>query len=128
MQEAAELYRKVEARIESKKQVYEEAVAKDKQALESLQVVMLAMLNEAGVASMNIPGIAEVKIVAKRVFGCADWDTFYTWIVLQNKVELLQKRIHEANMQAFIDEHGGDFLPPAVNVHSEHIIKVLKGK
>lgn len=128
MQQAAELYRKVQARLEVKKAEYDEACEKDKRGLEALELFMLQQLNAAGVRSMNVPGVAEVKIVDKRVFGCADWDMFYTWMVTQNKPELLQKRIHEANMQAFIDEHGGHFLPPAVNVHTEATIKILKGK
>lgn len=128
MQEAAVLYRKVEARLDEKKKAYEEACAKDRRALEQLELVMLQFLNEAGVKSMNIPDVAEVKIVPKRVFGCGDWDLFFTWLVTHNKPELLQKRIHEGNMQAWIDDHGGAELPPAVNVHTEAVIKVLKGK
>jgi hypothetical protein len=134
MQDAARLYRMVEARLEEKKAQYDEACKKDKRALEQLELIMLQMLKQAGVRGMNItrtdlpPHGADVKIVDKRVFGCGDWDTFYTFVVTQNKPELLQKRIHEANMQAFIDEHGGDFIPPGVNVHTEAVIKVLKGK
>lgn len=128
MQEAAVLYRKVEARLEAKQKEFDEACAKDKRALEQLQLVMLQLLNEAGVQGMNIPGVAEVKIVHKRVFGCADWDTFYSWMIKNDVPELLQKRIHEANMQSWIDDHGGADLPPAVNVHTQAVIKVLKGK
>jgi len=127
MQEAAELYRKVEARLAEKKEAYDLACEKDKHALEQLQVFMLQQLNAAGVHSMNIPGVAEVKIVNKRVFGCTDWDMFYTWIVMQNKPELLVKRIHEGNMQALADTSGG-FLPPGVDAHTEANIKILKGK
>jgi hypothetical protein len=128
MQDAAVLYRKVQARLEEKAAAYAEDTRKEKKALEDIELVMLQLLKAAGVRSMNIPEVAEIKIVDKRVFGCADWDMFYTWLVTQNKPELLQKRIHEANMQAFIDENGGNFLPPAVNVHTEATIKVLKGK
>lgn len=135
MQDAATLYRRVEARLEEKKRVYDEACAKDKHALEQLELIMLQLLKGAGVRSMNIPRDvlppdgAEVKIVDKRVFGCADWDTFWTWMVTLNKPELLQKRIHEANMQSFLDDKQfGGFIPPAINVHTESFVKILKGK
>jgi len=138
MEEACKVYRMVEARIEEKETAYTAAVAKDKLALEQLQVIMRAMLNQAGVQSMNIPGLAEVKIVPKRAFGCGDWDTFLTWLVVNNKPELLQQRIHEGNMQHWIDEQkkladagtiaADNILPPAVNVHTQNVIKVLKGK
>jgi len=138
MQEAANVYRMVEARIAAKEEKFNAEIASDKKALDQLQTIMLAMLNQAGVTSMNIPGVAEVKLVPKRVFGCADWDLFFTWLVTQNKPELLQKRIHEGNMQDWIDHQkklvdagtipAEDMMPPAVNVHTQNVIKVLKGK
>jgi hypothetical protein len=128
MQEAAAVYRKVEARLADKKAAYEQDTARDRQALEQLELVMLQLLKEAGVSAMNIPGVAEVKIVNKRVFGSGDWDLFFTWLVTNNKPELLQKRIHEANMQHYIDMNGGATLPPSINVHTEAVIKVLKAK
>lgn len=128
MEEAAVVYRKVEASLEAKQLQHEAACAKERRALEQLQTIMLAMLNQAGVKSMNVPGVAEVKIVPKRVFGCADWDLFYTWVVTHNTPELLQKRIHDGNMQHWIDTNGGAELPPAVSVYTENVLKILKGK
>lgn len=128
MEEAARLYRKVEASLEAKSALYEEATKKEKAALKQLEVIMRAMLNQAGVQAMNIPDVAEVKIVPKRVFGCGDWDMFATWVVGNNCPELYQKRIHEGNMQYWIDQHPGAELPPGVNVFTEHTLKVLKGK
>lgn len=127
MQDAATLYRKVEARLEAKKDEYEKACAKDKKALEALELIMLQMLKAEGVRVMDVPGVAEVKIVDKRVFGCADWDLFWTWLITNNKPELLQKRIHEGNMQSLIDDMKGE-IPPAVNVHTVAEVKVLKSK
>ena len=129
MEEAALAYRKIEEKLEAEQAAFEAKTAKHKQAMEQLTVVMTAMLNRAGVASMNIPGVAEIKLVPKRTFGCSDWDTFMTWLVEQNMPELLQKRIHEANMQHVVDTHGGgNFLPPGVNVYTVNTLKVLKGK
>lgn len=128
MDDAVRAYRKVEATLEAKETEYKAATAKYRQALEQLELCMIQFLRQAGVDSMNIVGLAEVKIVNKRTFGCADWDLFYKWIAENNLVELLWKRIHEGNMQHWIDEHGGATLPPAVNVHTEAILKVLKGK
>ena len=129
IEDAARLYRKVEARLEEKKQAYDAACAKDKRALEQLELIMLQLLKAAGTDKMNVPEVAEVVISKKRAFGCSDWDMFYTWMITQNKPELLQKRIREGNMQAFIDDKTyGGFIPPAVNVHTEAFIKVLKPK
>lgn len=138
MEEAVTLYRKVEAKLEEAQAAFDAEHGPKKRALEQLETIMLAMLNQAGVSSMNIPGLGEAKVVLKRTFGCGDWDIFYTWVVLHNKPELLQKRIHEDNMQHWIDEQqkliekgdvpATDALPPAVNVFSKNVFKLLKGK
>jgi hypothetical protein len=138
MEEAATLYRKVEAKIEAKQTEFDASVAKERRALEQLEVIMTAMLNQAGVESMNIPGVGEAVLTTKRTYGCGDWDLLYTWIVVNNKPELLHKRIHEGNMQYWIDEQNKrvvageipatEAMPPAVNVFSKNVFKLLKGK
>lgn len=128
MEEAARLYRKVEARIAAEEEELEQRLAKDKRALEQLATIMRSMLNQSGASSMNVPGVAEVKLVPKRTFGCGDWDMFMTWVVQNNKPELFVKRLHEANMQQWIDDHAGAELPPGVNVVTKLDLKVLKAK
>jgi hypothetical protein len=127
MEEAARLYRKVEAALEEKAAAYEAATLKEKQALKSLEVIMRAMLNQAGVAKMDVPGVAEVTIVPKRTYSSSDWDKTLDFLVANNCPEILQKRIHEGNMQHWLDNHGGE-LPPGINVFTEHTLKVLKSK
>jgi hypothetical protein len=80
MEEAARLYRKVEASLERKAVEYEAATTKEKEALKQLEVIMRAMLNQAGVAVMDVPGVAEVTIVPKRTFSSSDWDMTHTLI------------------------------------------------
>lgn len=128
MLEAVTLYRKIEGELEAKDAAHEANTVKERRALEQIALGIKQMLIADGVRSMNIPGVAEAKIVTKRVFGCADWDLFQTWLVQNNKPELLQQRIHDGNMQAWINERNGQELPPAINVHSVDVLKLLKGK
>jgi hypothetical protein len=128
IEEAARLYRQLEASIEAKEAKYKASIAKEERALEQLTIGMRAILNTAGVDTMNVPGVAEVKLVRKRAFGCADWDGFMTYIVQNNVPELLQKRIHEGNMQHYIDKTLNGELPPFTNVHTEVTLKLLKPK
>jgi len=128
MEEAARLYRKVEASLEAKEAAYAASILKERKALKQLEVAMRAMLNQAGVAKMDVPGIAEVTIVPKRTFSSSDWDKTYLWLVENNCPEILQKRIHEVNMQFWLEQHPGTELPPGINVFTEHTLKVLKSK
>jgi hypothetical protein len=128
IEEAARLYRQLEASLERKAEKYEASIAKEKRAMEQLEIGMRAILNTAGVDTMNVPGVAEVKLVRKRAFGCADWDGFMTYIVQKNVPELLQKRVHDGNMQHYVDKTLLGELPPFINVHSEVVLKLLKPK
>ena len=128
MEEATILYRRVEDSLEKKAVQYAQSIEKEKQALKALEVIMRAMLNQAGVAKMDVPGIAEVVIVPKRVFGQSDWDRFLDWLVANDVPELLQKRIHDGNMQDYLDNHVGEELPPGLNIFTENTLKVLKSK
>jgi hypothetical protein len=128
MEEAARLYRKVEASLEEKAAEYEKKTEKEKLALKSLEVIMRAMLNQAGVQSMNVPGVAEVKIVPKTSYSSSDWDMTYTWLIDNDVPEVLQKRIHDGNMSHWIETHPEAGLPPGISVFVEHTLKVLKGK
>jgi hypothetical protein len=128
MEEAARLYRDVEARVAQEEALYEKKIEKHKLALKQLEVIMRAMLNQAGVQSMNVPGVAEVKIVPKTSYSSSDWDVTYTWLVDNDVPEVLQKRIHDGNMAHWIETHPDAGLPPGISVFTEHTLKVLKGK
>lgn len=127
IEEAARLYKRIEAAIEEKEKAFEEAVAPHKQALESLSTFMLSILNTSGVTSMNVKDVAEVRIVQKRTFSGADWDVFYNYVIANNCPELFIKRLHEENTQHWIDEHKGE-IPPGINVITKNTLKLYKPK
>ena len=59
-------------------------------------------------------------------FFCQDWENFYKFVLDNEAVQLLERRIHQSNFKEFIKEHEGDGLPPGVNVMREFGVTVRK--
>jgi hypothetical protein len=66
-----------------------------------------------------------VSLVTKTRYSTQDWDSFKRFVVEHEVVDLLEKRIAQANMARFIDENPG-LVPPGLNSMSEFEIRVTK--
>lgn len=55
---------------------------------------------------------------------CADWTTFWSWVLENDRVDMLEKRISSRAVKDYIEENGT--LPPAVNVMREKTVVVRK--
>jgi len=63
----------------------------------------------------------------KKRFWTSDWDAMNRFIVENEAVDLLEKRIHQGNMKQFLEENP-DALPPGLNADSEYSITVRRKK
>jgi len=61
----------------------------------------------------------------KRRYWTNDWEAMGRFIVEHGVPELLEKRLHQGNTQAFLEQHP-ELLPPGLNVDSEFTVTVRK--
>lgn len=61
----------------------------------------------------------------KRRYTTADWDSMNRFILEHQAPELLEKRIHQGNMEQFLTEHP-DLLPPGLNCDAEYSVTVRR--
>jgi hypothetical protein len=54
-----------------------------------------------------------------------DWSTFGEWVVKNNAVDLLEKRVAQGNMKQWLDEHPTN-PPPGLEVDSQITVVVRK--
>ena len=54
-----------------------------------------------------------------------DWDGFKRFIVEQDALDLLEKRISQSNMAQFLQQNPS-LVPPGLNSHAEYVISVRK--
>lgn len=66
-----------------------------------------------------------VVLTEKTRFYTQDWDSFKTFVVEQDAVDLLERRIHQGNMAKFLEENPS-LLPPGLNSDTEFDVSVRK--
>lgn len=104
---------------------YEVADAKLKEDMAKLEAVMLEMCNAVNADSIKTAHGTVMRKLNERYF-CQDWDNFYKFVLDNEAVQLLERRIHQSNFKEFLKEHVDDGLPPGVNVMREYGISVRK--
>jgi hypothetical protein len=94
---------------------------------ESMQIetALLNICNSVNADSIKTSHGTVMRKLNERFF-CQDWDNFYKFVLDNEAVQLLERRIHQGNFKEFIKDHEGDGLPPGVNVMREYGVSVRK--
>lgn len=107
------------------KENYEEADGKLKSEMEQIEQAMLEICNDVGADSIKTTLGTVIRKVNER-FYCTDWDNFKNYVLENEAVELLERRIHQGNFKEHMTQIEGQGLPPGVNVMREYGITVRK--
>jgi hypothetical protein len=94
---------------------------------EKLDVIKKALLEHCqntGVESIRTQSGTFYRSVKKK-YWTSDWESMNRFIMENEAVDLLEKRIHQGNMRQFLEENQ-DLLPPGLNVDSEYTITVRR--
>lgn len=106
-------------------QKYEEEDKKLKEEMTTLEQAMLVICNATNADSIKTSQGTVMRKLHER-FYCTDWDNFRKFVMENEAIELLEKRIHQGNFKEFMAENEGDGLPPGVNVMREFGVSVRK--
>jgi hypothetical protein len=104
---------------------YEAADQELKAEMSKLEAALLDICNNVNADSIKTTSGTVVRKLNER-FSCSDWDNFYKFVLDNEAVQLLEKRIHQGNFREFLKEGGQDGLPPGVNVFREYGVSVRK--
>ena len=96
-----------------------------KEAMKNIEVEMLNICNTTNADSIKTQYGTVIRKLNER-FYCNDWDNFRKFVLENEAVELLERRIHQGNFKEFMTEREGDGLPPGVNAMREFGITVRK--
>jgi RAB protein geranylgeranyltransferase component A len=120
----ARIYRRIRAEITTLTQEYDTKVEALKAQQEELKNAMKDQMKAMGVTSVRTPE-GTVVMSVKTVYDTNDWDSFKQFVVANDAVDLLQKRIAQTNMKQFLEENPG-LVPPGLNSRAEYDISVRK--
>lgn len=90
-----------------------------------LEQALLEICNQVNADSIKTNRGTVMRKLNERFF-CDDWDNFYRFVLDNEAVQLLERRIHQGNFREFMRDHVGDGLPPGVNVMREYGVSVRK--
>ena len=124
IEEMVEAYRKVRDTIAKRKEVFEAQMDQMEKSLEVISSAILDFCNEHNLDSVKTP----MGTVSRRVqsrYWTSDWESMYNFVVAQNIPFVLEKRIHNGNMQQFLDENP-DLMPMGLQLDRKFVIQVRK--
>jgi hypothetical protein len=104
---------------------YEAADKKLVEDLKKLESVLLDVCNTVNANSIKTSLGTVIRKLNERYF-CSDWDNFKQYVLENEAVELLERRISQGNFKQHLEEREGDGLPPGINVMREYGITVRK--
>lgn len=109
-------------RIRKEYEAQDEAL---EQEMSSLEGLLLSVCNDLNANSINTKHGTIIRSLKER-FICNDWDNFKKFLVENNLIDCLEKRIHQKNFGTFMADNKEAGLPPGVNVLREYDISVRK--
>jgi hypothetical protein len=124
MDKLAKVYRKMAARIQTLTSEYENAVEEIKIQQEQIKNALKDQMLALGLASVRTTE-GTVTLSTKTRYNTQDWDAFKQFVIANDAVDLLEKRIHQTNMASFLEENPGS-VPPGLNSVQEYGVSVRK--
>jgi hypothetical protein len=125
LEELVKIYLTIRNEREKILNEYEEKDKKLKEDMALIEQSMLVVCNDTNADSIRTQHGTVIRKLNER-FYCNDWDNFRKFVLDNEAVELLERRIHQSNFKEFMSEHPHEGLPPGVNVMREFGIVVRK--
>jgi hypothetical protein len=104
----------------------EEKVSKIEQDMKTVKTAILAHMKEIGAESLR----TEAGIVYRTVrttYATSDWESMHKFILEHGVPDLLEKRLQQTNLKAFLEENP-DLIPPGLNANNEYSVTVKRSK
>ena len=120
----AKIYRKVRGKIAELTQEYDTQVELLKGQQDEIKNAMKDQMKALGVTSVRtLEGTVVLSV--KTRYSTSDCDSFKSFVVEHDALDLFEKRIAQTNMKQFLEENPG-VVPPGLNSNAEYDISVRK--
>lgn len=120
----ARVYIKMRDKKSEIKKEYDEKVKAIEADMERIQQAFMDHMKATGVESMRTEFGTAYRTV-KKTYITNDWGSLHKFILDHQVPELLDKRINQTNMKAFLEEHP-DLLPAGLNSTMEYSVTIRR--
>lgn len=118
------VYRKLRGAIAEAEEEFEARVRELREQLDLVSTEILNFCNEQNLDSVKTPAGTISRRVQTR-YWTTDWEQMNKFILENEALHLLEKRIHNGNMKQFLEENP-DVLPIGLQVDNKYVIQVRK--
>lgn len=119
---------KIYLKIRSKREELKAAFEAEDKALETkmdtIRAALLDHCKEHNVDSFRTEHGTVYRTVKRRLW-TSDWESMHKFILSTGQVDFLERRLHQGNVQQFLDEHPEETLP-GLNVDASYSVSVRK--
>lgn len=102
----------------------EDRVRKIEEDMQTIKRAILQHMKETGVESLRTSAGIVYRTV-RTTYSTSDWESMHKFIVEHGVPDLLEKRIQQTNMRAFLEENP-DLLPPGLNSNAEYSVTIRR--
>jgi hypothetical protein len=124
LDQLAKIYRKIKTRMDVVQKEFDTQLETLAAQLEEVKMEIKEQMKAQGAKSVKTD-FGTLSLVTKTRYSTTDWDSFKTFIVEHEVVDLLEKRIAQLNMAKFLEENPG-LVPPGLNSNTGFEIKLYK--
>lgn len=112
----------IHGKIKAKIMTFDAQIAKLEEQRTEVRMAIKDQMHASGLTSLNT-SYGRVALMQKTRYHTNDWDSFKKFILEHEVVELLEQRISQSNIVAFLEENPG-VVPPGLNSFSDFDIRV----
>ena len=115
---------RVYLKMKAAKEAHEVEVKKIDAQMVQIKAALLDYLKTQNLETARTAEGLFYRSIKKR-YTTNNWEAMGKFVLEHQVPELYEKRLHQGNIQQFLEEHP-DLLPPGLNVDSEYTITVRK--
>lgn len=104
----------------------EEKISKIEADMKTVKTAILQHMKDIGAESLRTEAGVVYRTV-RTTYSTSDWESMGKFILEHGVPELLEKRLHQTNMKAFLEENP-DLLPPGLNANAEYSVTIKRSK
>jgi hypothetical protein len=111
-------------KMREKKSEMNQQIQKLEHDMGKVKSAMLQYMKDEGLESLRTESGLVYRTV-RTVYGTDNWEEMHKFILNHQVPDLLEKRIAQLNMKAFLEENP-DLIPPGLNANPEYSVTVRR--
>ena len=126
LEKLTRIYIKMRDKKSEVSQELEEKIAKIEADMKAVKTAILRHMKDIGAESLRTEAGTVYRTV-RTTYATSDWESMHKFILEHGVPELLEKRIQQTNMKAFLEDNP-DLLPPGLNANAEYSVTIKRSK